>query len=326
MAPIHSARGVGVERVRARILDLLHFGKLEPGDRAPSLRRLADQTGVNRKTVHRAYCQLAAEGFLDLRRGSGTFVAEGTPPPGQPSSNRLLSAVHRMREEAESLGLSPGVYAEFARGCFAANLGALPLAVVECNREQVELIEQDLSERLCATTRPVLLADLQGTAGRALQGTRGIVTTDCHRLDVLAVAGPLGVPVYPVALDPSFPQVLAAYARQGPVVMVVRDRDFAPAFLRLLRRLSVPAGVVRQIHIVEPREARETLLRLGDASVYVSPTVKKEVGWQVPDRLRSLDLRWHVLPASLERVRTMVALDLAMRDRPASILPLTRKD
>lgn len=49
-------------------------GELEPGRRLPSSRRLARQAGIARITVLQAYEQLEAEGFVQTRPGSGTFV------------------------------------------------------------------------------------------------------------------------------------------------------------------------------------------------------------------------------------------------------------
>ena len=61
MAPSGPSKGLvsGVEKVRARLLTSLHLNRLHPGDRVLSVRRLADITGMNRKTVHRAYKALA---------------------------------------------------------------------------------------------------------------------------------------------------------------------------------------------------------------------------------------------------------------------------
>lgn len=58
-------------------------GTLTSGERLPSSRGLADQLGVSRTVVTEAYQQLYAEGWLDGRHGSGTFVAdlEGPPEP-----------------------------------------------------------------------------------------------------------------------------------------------------------------------------------------------------------------------------------------------------
>lgn len=58
--------------LRAAILD----GRLAVGDRVPATRDLAGQLGVARGTVTAAYDRLTAEGFLESRAGSGTYVAD----------------------------------------------------------------------------------------------------------------------------------------------------------------------------------------------------------------------------------------------------------
>ena len=48
---------------------------LEPGQRLPGLREMADAVGVNVNTVRAVYQQLEREGLIDSQQGSGTFVA-----------------------------------------------------------------------------------------------------------------------------------------------------------------------------------------------------------------------------------------------------------
>ncbi|SHG06562.1 MocR-like pyridoxine biosynthesis transcription factor PdxR [Streptoalloteichus hindustanus] len=55
-------------------------GQLRRGDRLPSTRTLATHLGVSRTVTAAAYEQLHAEGWIDGRHGSGTFVT--TTPPG----------------------------------------------------------------------------------------------------------------------------------------------------------------------------------------------------------------------------------------------------
>ncbi|WP_078862429.1 PLP-dependent aminotransferase family protein [Streptomyces sp. NRRL F-5123] len=68
--------------------EAVRAGRLGPGSRLPSSRRLAAETGLSRGTVKAAYDQLTAEGYLTARQGSGTVVA-GRPqgprdaPPGR---------------------------------------------------------------------------------------------------------------------------------------------------------------------------------------------------------------------------------------------------
>lgn len=54
----------------------IRSGALPLGARLPSTRELAESIGVNRITVTNAYAELAAEGLIYTRLGSGTFVAE----------------------------------------------------------------------------------------------------------------------------------------------------------------------------------------------------------------------------------------------------------
>ena len=48
--------------------------EFNPGDRIPSESELADKFGVSRLTVRQALSQLIQEGFLNSRKGEGTFV------------------------------------------------------------------------------------------------------------------------------------------------------------------------------------------------------------------------------------------------------------
>ena len=64
---------VGVQLAR-RVRKAVHDGTLGPGERAPSIRRLADGAGVDPNTVRAVYQRLEDEGILRSEQGRGTFV------------------------------------------------------------------------------------------------------------------------------------------------------------------------------------------------------------------------------------------------------------
>lgn len=64
------------ERVAAYVIDKITTGEWPPGHRIPSENELVAAFGVSRMTVHHALRDLASQGFLARRSGSGTFVAE----------------------------------------------------------------------------------------------------------------------------------------------------------------------------------------------------------------------------------------------------------
>lgn len=63
------------DSIRLSILD----GALGAGSRLPSSRDLSQQLALSRNTVLAAYEQLLAEGYIETRTGSGTFVTQQLP-------------------------------------------------------------------------------------------------------------------------------------------------------------------------------------------------------------------------------------------------------
>src|SRR3954462_13649656 len=74
---------------------LVAGGALDPGAAVPSVRDLARDLQVNPMTVSKAYQRLSDAGVLEVWRGEGTFVAEGSPRSSRAERTR------EMRQAAE---------------------------------------------------------------------------------------------------------------------------------------------------------------------------------------------------------------------------------
>jgi GntR family transcriptional regulator / MocR family aminotransferase len=61
-------------QLETQLRSAIRSGTLAPGSDLPSTRALAEDLGVSRGVVVRAYAQLAAEGYLDLRQGANPSV------------------------------------------------------------------------------------------------------------------------------------------------------------------------------------------------------------------------------------------------------------
>src|SRR3954465_14969167 len=74
------------ERLEDALRNAIRQGRLRPGDRLPATRTLASELGCSRWVVVEAYDQLAAEGWLEGRPGSGPLGGARAgvyePPPG----------------------------------------------------------------------------------------------------------------------------------------------------------------------------------------------------------------------------------------------------
>lgn len=72
----HHGSGTLSDRIYAALRERIVSARLVAGDRLPPTRTLAEELGVSRTTVVAAYDQLAAEGFVQGRTGSGIYVSE----------------------------------------------------------------------------------------------------------------------------------------------------------------------------------------------------------------------------------------------------------
>jgi DNA-binding transcriptional regulator YhcF (GntR family) len=59
-------------------------GDLHPGDRLPSTRELARRFSIHPNTVSAGYRQLASDGWVEHRHGSGVYVRNTAPSPSTP--------------------------------------------------------------------------------------------------------------------------------------------------------------------------------------------------------------------------------------------------
>ncbi|MBK6468489.1 MAG: GntR family transcriptional regulator [Paracoccaceae bacterium] len=65
------------QQLKGAIEHAMAFGALGAGEPLPSVRDLAAEVGVAPMTVSKVYGELKAEGRIEARSGSGTFVAQG---------------------------------------------------------------------------------------------------------------------------------------------------------------------------------------------------------------------------------------------------------
>lgn len=81
--------------------------KLKPRDALPSVRQLARELAVNQNTILHVYERLVGEGYLEMRQGEGTFVAE-QPPTWRMAEQReqLTEELKQLIRQGRMLGLS----------------------------------------------------------------------------------------------------------------------------------------------------------------------------------------------------------------------------
>jgi len=136
--------------LEAALREAIRAGRLPTRSRLPSSRDLATQLGMARGTVTASYRQLAAEGYLVARRGSGTTVADALHTSTRPP--KPASIPDRWRFD-----LRPGLPA----------LGAFPRAAwVAATRAGLASLPDDALGYPEAAGLAELRAELAGYLGR----------------------------------------------------------------------------------------------------------------------------------------------------------------
>ena len=67
------------KQVRDQIVLGIANGGLKAGDKLPTIRALANETGVNVMTINKSYQLLKQEGYITADRRGGTMVAAQSP-------------------------------------------------------------------------------------------------------------------------------------------------------------------------------------------------------------------------------------------------------
>jgi len=88
-------------QLKQQLGQAIHAGTLRPGSALPSERELADDLGLSRMTVRRAFEELVHDGLIEQRQGSGTYVR--AKPVLQ-----IIDRVLGFTDEARHLGFRPG--------------------------------------------------------------------------------------------------------------------------------------------------------------------------------------------------------------------------
>ena len=286
-----------VEGLRRGILG----GALRPGDAVPSTRALASELGVSRSAVVAAYEQLAGEGYLEMRQGAPTRVAELAGRPGTsdspspasirretPSGPRSRGDLRRLDARAGENGRGDATRAPDATSALAApsprpRIDLLPgrpsTSRIDTRAWRAAWRHAAALEIPSESPPPFGVQRLRAEIADHLRQARGVA---CHADDVVVTAGTSEA----LALVAS---ALALLAGGEPVIAV--EHPGYPSARRTLERRgarTVPTAVDVDGLIVE---SLRRMPRPPDA-VMVTPSHQYPLGGRLPVAARLELVEW----------------------------------
>jgi DNA-binding transcriptional regulator YhcF (GntR family) len=165
----------------------------------PSIRELAGFLGINPNTVARVIEDLKRDGYVQVRRGKGVFVA--SDPPTRPATNLREAFLKDVVVRAAALGMTAD---DLAVGVLslagvrpAPVQKAVEILLVECNREALDFFAQELEAQLPVRVAKVVLGDLAASVQHRKGAGRwgAAVTSFFHLPEVERLLAGTGVPV-----------------------------------------------------------------------------------------------------------------------------------
>lgn len=212
---LRNAAGPRYVQLRTRLIEGIETGVLPPDTSLPPERDLAELTGLSRVTVRKAIQELAQDGLIEQRQGSGTFVREKVTRMEQ-SLSQLTSFTEDMErrglttvsewlergvfmpspEEIAGLGLSAGeqvarIYRLRKAGDhpMALERAALPLDILpnptEVSSSLYDLLEQR-NMRPVRAIQKISAINLQAREADLLGVAEGMAGLDIQRVSYLA--------------------------------------------------------------------------------------------------------------------------------------------
>ena len=212
-------------QVKRLIEDAIHGELLGGGDALPSERDIAERLALSRVTVRKAIKQLAEEGVLTQRRGSGTYVAS-RPHRVEQSLSQLTSFTEDMARRGMAVRatwLDRGIYPPSPQETMALGLSgdervARILRLRLTGNTPLAIERASLSERLLPDPEAIgtsLYKYLEKSGNRPVRATQRIRAVSASETDAALLQVSPGAPSLSIERT--------SYAASGRVIEFTRS-------------------------------------------------------------------------------------------------------
>lgn len=93
-------------QITEKIFQRIIREEINPGEKLPSVREMAVQSGVNPNTIQRAYSEMERMGIVETKRGQGTFVIQRESIVDELKESMQTEVIGQFVRNMEELGFS----------------------------------------------------------------------------------------------------------------------------------------------------------------------------------------------------------------------------
>ena len=167
-----------VDMIRASV----RKGTLVSGQQLPTVQELAQELGVARGTIKRAYDELEHQGMIEKVQGRGTFIAYQPLHSGS-RKEQAMAAIDALLDHLEDMGLSAGeinIFLNLKLRERTEQEDYIKVAVIECNPENLSQMTEQLSHIPQVELHSYLLESIQQYPYKLGEDFDLIVITSTH--------------------------------------------------------------------------------------------------------------------------------------------------
>ncbi|MDR3123144.1 MAG: GntR family transcriptional regulator [Treponema sp.] len=163
------------------------LGKLLPGYQLPTVRELANESGISQGTIKHAYDILEQSGLIRKTRGSGTFVySDRVEQSG--AKAKAMQAIDEMLDKAQKLSFSLHdirIFLDLKLREREEQTQQVMVAAVDCNPEALSSMCDQIAELPHTEVSAYLLDEVLKSPGHFDPEANMVVTTPTHYADLI---------------------------------------------------------------------------------------------------------------------------------------------
>lgn len=252
------------QQLSTRIMEDIRRGTLPLGSKLPTVRDLAEEMGLARGTIKRAYDELERLGAIEMTQGRGSYVCWQEENSAS-RKVRAMRAIDDMLDELEGLGFSPAeisIFLELKQRDRLETEHQFPVALVSACEETLQQAAEQLKNLPGVELFTYSLKALRAVSGK-LTEENCLVVTDDFLYDV--VRGILGDEdrIVRVAYEPTMETVreLSRIPAGSRIGVFSHDADFGGQMIVTCRRI-VEQVRVRLQYLGDPARTEAFLRQL----------------------------------------------------------------
>jgi len=183
-------------------------GSLKPGEKLPSERELAAQTGISRSTIKKAYEELERNKVIEVVQGSGSFVSKQQDVVEEGRKERAIKLIDELLTELENMKFSYreiSIFIDLRIAEREEELKKIKIAAVDCNPEALSIYKKQLAYISRVEIYTFLLSDVISfkRSEDILENFDIILTTSTHYKELCELIPQLSDRIMRVVVSPS---------------------------------------------------------------------------------------------------------------------------